>query len=145
MKLIPLKNSFVHKDHGLEKVDILDPQINLTLTIVTGSWPNTQLVSNYYSSFGYFTIWDQTNLHLKIQGSVARFAQVFQTAFFEYKCNTTSSQDKCYATTSEVLVPASLKSSILGILGLEQVLSIKPNYVRAETDSSKSQDNGVLI
>ena len=39
MKLIPLKNSFGHKDHGLEKVDILDPQINLTLTM-TGSWPN---------------------------------------------------------------------------------------------------------
>jgi kumamolisin len=74
---------------------------------------------------------------LKIQGTVARFAQVFQTAFVEYKCNTTSSQDKCFATISEVFIPESLKSSILGILGLEQVLSLTPSCVQAETDSSK--------
>ena len=136
--LVPLEKSFGHKNHELVQMDILDPQLNLTLTIVTGSMANTQLVSKYYSSFGYFTIWDQTNLHLKMQGSVASIAQVFQTTFVEYKCNTTTtSSTKCFATTSEVHIPNSLQSAILGILGLEKVLSLKPNYVRAETDSSK--------
>ena len=127
--LIPLEGSFGHKNHELEHSNILDPQLNLTLTIVTGSLAKTQLVSKYYSSFGYFTLEDKTNLHLKLQGSVAHISQVFQTTFIEYKCNDSVASLKCFASTSEVFIPKFLESAILGILGLEQVLRLNTNYV----------------
>ena len=102
--------------------------MNLTITIVTGSWENTQQVDEYYSSFGYFTISIQTQIHLKMQGTVGRLSQVFNTTFFEYKCQKNMTLI-CFASTSVVYIPASLNSAIVGILGLEQVLALKSNYV----------------
>jgi hypothetical protein len=76
--LSQLDNSLVIKDN-------LNPSLNLTLTLVTGSLANTQLVSDYYSQYfsHYFTIYDQTEMHVKMHGSVAHLSQVFNTTFIE--------------------------------------------------------------
>jgi hypothetical protein len=80
---MPLKGS--HLNHRsldpFETIDNLNPSLNLTLTLVTGSLANTHPVSDYYSQyFGhYFTIYDQTEMHVKIHGSVAYLSQVFNT------------------------------------------------------------------
>ena len=125
-----LKDSYGHKGHKLAKIGPLDKESKLTLTLVTGSLNNSQLVADYYSSFGKnLTIYEQTNMHVKLNGKVSFLSQLFNTTFIEYKCdNHTEINDaqrkrqKCYASNSEVSIPETLKSSIIGIMGLEQVL-----------------------
>jgi hypothetical protein len=127
-KLVPIESSFGHKDLGLVVEDPLDPQMNLTLTIVTGSLENTRLVAKYYSSLGYFSIFDQTDMHLKMKGNVERLSQVLKTEFVKVKCQTNTGLE-CYASTSEVSIPIFLRSAILGIIGLEQVWSLKTDNI----------------
>ena len=129
---VPLVGSYGHKNHGLEKKSNLDPKQNLTLTIVTGSWSNTKKVSSYYSSFKDLTLKDQTEMHVKIQASVASLSQVFNTSFIEYQCPNEKQKLLCFASSSEVTIPVELKSAILSILGLEQILTFKPNVVLAK-------------
>ena len=124
--MMPLKGSHGHKQHGLTQLNTLSPLLNLNITIVTGSWTNTQLVSDYYSSLGYFKMIEMTDMHVKMEGTVSRISQVFNTTFFEYECETVSI---CFASTSEVFIPKNLTAAILGILGLEQVLTLKNNLV----------------
>ena len=126
--LAPVRGSADHNDyHNLEPKGILDDQTILNLTIVTGSLTNTKLVATYFSTFGFLTITDQTKVHLKLHGTVAQFSQVFNTTFVEYHCEDNYNK-MCFATTSEVYLPASLHSAIVGILGLEQVLKQKPHW-----------------
>ena len=139
-KLVRFAKSFGHKEHGLKKLSNLNPQLSLTLTIVTGSWANTKLVNTYFSSFGFFKVFEQTDMNLKLKGSVSKFSHVFNTTFVNYKCNSTSNLT-CYATTNMVSIPSSLQTAIMGILGLEQVLTMEPkvriangrNFKRATT------------
>jgi len=128
-KLVNLGGSYGHRDHDLKKIDNFNLQHNLTLTIVTGSWSNTQLVSEYYSSFKNIKIFDKNEIDFKINGKIFVLSQIFNTTFVNYKCPNSNTNHSCFASTSEVVIPSKLKSSILGILGLEQVLSLKPNYV----------------
>ena len=126
---VQLGGSFGHKNHGLDKLGTLNSAKTLTLTIVTGSLANTQLVASYYKSVQGLTIFDQTDMHLQMKGSVTLLSTVFNTNFIEYKCSNLTTQQTCYASSSEVSIPAALKSAIIGILGLEQVLTLKPNSV----------------
>jgi len=130
--LVNLEGSYGHRDHGLEKIDHLNPHLKLTLTIVTGTWVNTQLVSEYYSTFENVNIFDKTEMDFKIEGKVFVLSQIFNTTFLEYNCPNLNMNKTCFASTSEVVIPSNLKSSILGIIGLEQVLTLKPNFVVGE-------------
>jgi hypothetical protein len=123
---IKLMGSYGHKNHRLAKIGPLDKESNLTLTIVTGSLFNTRRVADYYSSFGKnLTIYEQTSMHVKLNGKVSFLSQLFDTTFVEYKCdNKTEIRDalrkrqKCFASNSEVSIPETLKSSIFSIMGL---------------------------
>jgi hypothetical protein len=140
---IKLSGSYSHKNHKLAEIGLLDEETNLTLTIVTGSLNNSQLVADYYSSYGKnLTIYEQTKIHVKLSGKVSFLSQIFNTKFIEYKCDNHTEtkgaqrkRQKCYASNSEVSIPETLKSAIIGIMGLEQVLFMKPNTV-----SNKSND-----
>jgi kumamolisin len=68
-------------------------------------------------------------MHLKLNGKVSFLSQIFNTTFVEYKCGNETASKKCFASNSEVTIPETLKSSIIGIMGLEQVLNMKPNFV----------------
>ena len=124
-----LEGSFGHVENAFEIVGQLDLAMNLTLTLVTGSLNNTQLVTSFYQSIQGLTLFDQTDIHLKLIGNVGLISRVFNTSFSEYTCD---KQNVCYASNSEVFIPESLKSAIIGILGLETVLSVKPNFVLAD-------------
>ena len=127
--LVNLEGSYGHQEHGLKKIDNLNNQLYLTLTIVTGSWSNTELVSKYYSSFEHIKIINKTEMDFKIEGKVLALSQIFNTTFVKYECPIASNSRVCFASTSEVSIPSQLKSSILGINGLEEVLTLKPNFV----------------
>jgi subtilase family serine protease len=140
LTLIKLKNSFDHKYYIEQLTNApltateLDPEMILKLTLVTGSITNTVLVADYYSSLkgegdsSLFEIISQTSLHVQMSSKVKYISQVFSTSFLLYKCP----NKYCYASTSEVSIPLHLNETILGILGLEEVLSCKPNYVLGE-------------
>ena len=69
-----LKGSADHlKKHNLEPKGFLASQMKLTLTIVTGSLANSELVAKYYSTFNFLTISNQTEMHLKLKGTVNNF------------------------------------------------------------------------
>ncbi len=133
-----LKDSYGHEKHELEKIGPLDEESNLALTIVTGSLVNTQRVADYYSSYGKnLTIYEQTKMHVKMNGKVSFLSELFNITFVEYKCSSGVAQinrQKCYASNSEASIPETLKSSIIGILGLEQILVMKPNTVTNKSD-----------
>jgi kumamolisin len=128
-KFTQLRGSFGQKQQlkNFEKRGFLNSKLSLTLTLVTGSWANTQLVSNYYKDF--LKIVERTDMHTKVEGSVPRLSQVFNTTFIEYKCPDNQSNVnvnlKCFSTLSEVTIPEELTSAILGIMGLEQVLTLR--------------------
>jgi subtilase family serine protease len=136
LTLIKLKNSFGHKNYIEELTNApltapnLDPEMTLTLTLVTGSMANTIFVADYYSSLKgeydsrLFKIISQTSLHVKMSSKVKHISQVFNTSFLNYKCP----NKYCYASTSEIYIPLHLNETILGVLGLEEVLSLKTNY-----------------
>ena len=126
LKMVSLDKSYGHKNKGLKMLAVLNPQIHLTITIVTGTWTNTRVVSEYYSSFKYLKIFEKSSMHFKMKGSVSRFSRVFKTFFKQYECPY-ETRLICFATTSQVSVPSFLKRKILGIIGLEQILSLKPN------------------
>ena len=142
--LTKFKDSFGHKSYIDELAKApnptvftnLDPEINLTLTLVTGSMENTLLVVDYYSSLkddreqnlSLFNIISQTSLHVRMSSKVKYISQVFNTSFLDYKCP----NKLCYASTSDVYIPVHLNEKIVGILGLEEVLSLKPNFVRGK-------------
>jgi kumamolisin len=109
----------------LEKRGSLNSKLFLTLTLVTGSWKKTQLVNRYYKK--YFKIVELTEMHAKVRGSVSRISRVFNTTFIEYvrPKNQRNVNLICFASLSEVTVPVELTSAILGIMGLEQVLTLK--------------------
>ena len=139
-KLAPLYGSAEHQDkHNLKPLGILNDQVKLNLTIVTGSLAKTELVSKYFSSFTFLTIMDQTEMHLKLQAMAGQFSQVFNTTFVEYKCPNKFTNHVCYATTSEVYIPDSLHTAIVGILGLEQVLTLHHHLKVVENSGQKQK------
>jgi len=141
---IKFKGSYGHTNHRLTKIGPLNESLNLTLTIVTGSLENSKLVADHYSLYGKnLTIYEQTTKHVKLNGKVSFLSQIFNTTFVEYKCDFNPyindeqrNRQKCYAPNSDVSIPVTLKSSIIGILGLE-VLKMQSNTV---SDSSKSNN-----
>jgi len=141
VKAAPLMDSSF--PNSLEPKGSLDPQTTLTLTIVTGSLTNTHLVSDYYSSMSQITIYDRTKMHLKMKATVAQLSLVFNTTFVEYNCHVINLTHKlCFANTSDISIPVSLKNAIVGILGLEQIVSCKPSFVigqKLSTFSSNAQ------
>ena len=138
-EFVKLDNSFGHKNSSmhLNNWKTLNSATSLNLTIVTGSLNNTQLVASYYQSIEGLTLCDQTDMQLKLSASVEVISQVFETVFREYDCEN-STRKTCYASNSEVSVPASIRSAIIGILGLEQVLTVKPNYHKNQTPLNKT-------
>jgi subtilase family serine protease len=124
-----LNNSYGHGNLSLVKTGNLNENINLTLTLVTGSSNNTKLVSAYYLSL--VRIISQNDLDIKIEANVSVLSQVFNTSFATYLCPTnsaTQSNRTCFASTSMVSIPTSLKTAILGIIGLEQVLNLTTGF-----------------
>jgi len=129
-QMTPLVNSYGHRNLTLVKTGVLSGNINLTLTLVTGSLNGSQLVAAYYSSL--VKIISQNNLDVKIQANISVLSKVFNTSFATYKCpfNLTSLKlnRTCFATTSMVSIPTSLRTAIVGIVGLEQVLNLTTNF-----------------
>ena len=129
----PLIGSYGHdiwiKDHAMSQVGRLDSAMILTLTLVTGSLDNTQLVASYYESIEGLTLFDRTDMHLKLSGSVEVISQVFNTSFSEYTCDSKNIQSICYASNTEVSIPASLQPFILGIIGLEKGIITQTSYI----------------
>ena len=106
----------------------LDPTKVLTLTIVTGSTPNTQLVASYYRAVQGIRVLDETDFDLKLTSSVGVFSKEFKTSFIHYKCDPKDVKDKiCYAINSDIFIPQSLQSAIIGVLGLEDINTMIPN------------------
>ena len=116
----------LHVDLSLQPLGALDPNMNLTLTLVTGSAINTQLVASYYQSIQGLTFLDRTDVDLKFSGRVQTLSQTLNTSFIEYKCPNDSKQNVCYASGPNVTLPASLSTVIVGILGLETVITAEP-------------------
>jgi len=141
-----LGSSDHNKLHNLKALGPLNPQTYLNITLVTGSLANSQLLAQYFSSLEQnLTLIEETNVHLKIRAMVSQFSQIFNTKFVEYECSTNK---LCFATTSEVYMPHALHSCIIGILGLEQVISFKPNYKIMEKlniTSSRLPKNSYLL
>ena len=139
--LTSLPNSYGLRKLNLVKTGDLSGNTNLTLTLTTGSLANSKLVSAYYSTVNSIKVLSQTNMYVQIQGTVTILSKVFKTSFVIYKCptNTSSRSTKtCFAANSTVSIPTSLKTAILGVIGLEQVLSLKTNYIisRRKTKAS---------
>jgi hypothetical protein len=106
----------------------LDPTKELTLTIVTGSLSNTQLVSSYYRTVKGIRVFDETDFDLKLASSVGVFSKEFKTAFIHYECNPQDARDKvCFAINSDIFIPQSLQAAIIGVLGLEDMNTMIPN------------------
>ena len=108
----------------------------MILTVVTASLTNSQLVGAFYQSIEGLTISEITSMHVKLKGSVSLMSNLFNTTFSEYKC--IDKNITCHASNSEVYIPVSLKSAIIGILGLETISTAKPNYVIKEEFKSLS-------
>ena len=138
---VKFDHSFGHKNFSLHKWKNLNSTKSITLTLVTGSTENTQQVASYYQTIQGLSVFNQTDMHVKLKGSVQIISQEFNTTFSEYNCeNNTERRRKktCDASNSEVSVPASIRSAIIGILGLEQVLTVKPNYHKNQTPLNKT-------
>ena len=100
----------------------LDPTTQLTLTIVTGSSSNTQLVASYYRAVKGIRVLDETDFDLKLTSSVGVFSKEFKTSFIHYECDPNDTKDKiCYAINSDIFIPQSLQAAIIGVLGLEDI------------------------
>ena len=121
---VKLQGSSLNHLNNFAKVGELNPATVLTLTIVTGSMSNTQLVADYYRTVEGLTVFDETNMHLKISGSVAVLSKEFNTSFNEYECDR---KDVCFATNSDISIPQSLQSKVIGVLGLENMMTLKPH------------------
>ena len=130
--LIPLRGSHVELDDKIAVKDVLNPQMNITITIVTNSLENTQKVYEYYSSFNYFTFNEKTDMHVKMQGMVIHISQVFNVTLLGCECKFNASL-VCYASTSDAFIPYHLRTSILGILGLEKILIIDPMFLAGDS------------
>jgi hypothetical protein len=142
--IVKLNNSYGHGNLKLYETGNLSQNANLTLTLVTGSLDNSKRVAEYYSSFGSLTITSQTNLHVKVKANISEISKVFNISFASYKCpfNVTTKEERtCFASTSMVSIPASLDSAILGIVGLERVLNLKPNFVIGQNSTLGSRSN----
>ena len=136
--LVPLRGSHVQIDDKLAVKDILNSQMNITITLVTNSSENTQKVYEYYSSFNYFIFNEKTDMHVKMQGMVIHISQVFNVTLLKYECKYNATL-VCYASTSDAFIPYHLRSSILGILGLEKILIIDPIYLASDSINSSNK------
>ena len=81
---------YIFVDLTHEPLGALNPSMNLTLTLVTGSLNNTQIVASYYEFIQGLTVFKRTDLDLKLLGSVQTLSRVFNTTFTEYKCSNDS-------------------------------------------------------
>ena len=104
----------------------LNPSKILTLAKCTGFLSNTQLVADYYRTIEGLTVFDETEMHFKLTGSVDVISNEFKTSFSEYECGRTTSKDVCFATNTDISIPQTLQSSIIGVLGLENMLTLTP-------------------
>ena len=116
----------------MPKVGDLDSKMSLTLTIVTGSLHKTQLVSSFYRFIDGLSITYETDMHFKVTGNAELISKVFNTSFSEYKCKPDCGKDICYASNSKATLPDPLKSSVVGILGLENIITGNTNYAIGE-------------
>ena len=98
---MPLETSYGHKDYRTFEKSPLNPQMNLTFTILTNSLTNTKRVTQYYSSLGCFYIYDETDIHVRIIGSIVKLSLVFNATFVEADCQKNMGSI-CYTSTSEV-------------------------------------------
>jgi hypothetical protein len=106
----------------------LDPATVLTLTIVTGSTPNTRLVASYYRTVQGIKVFDETDFDLKLTSKVGVFSKEFKTTFIHYECDPKDVKGKiCYAINSDIFIPQSLQAAIIGVLGLEDMNTMVPN------------------
>ena len=54
------------------------------------------------------TVFDDTEIHFKLTGSVDVLSKEFKTSFSEYECGKKTSKDVCFATNTEILIPQSI-------------------------------------
>ena len=113
--------------HGFDLVGYLDSDTILTLTVVTGSLSNTQIVSSFFQTFEGFNISDQTDMHFKLTGRVSLISQVFNTSFGSYKSE--HNQNVFFASSRKVSIPKSIQTETIAVLGLENVSQMKPNFM----------------
>ena len=123
--------------HNCQPIGNLNPQMNLTITVVTGSLAKTEIVAAYFNIFDFLTIKDENILDLKLKGTVAQFSQVFNTTFIQYQCPNSTNKFVQYATSSEVYIPKSVQSNIVGILGLETVITHRAFFRRRPSTHQK--------
>jgi hypothetical protein len=94
----------------------LDPTTVLTLTIVTGSSSNTQLVASYYRTVKGIRVFDETDFDLKLASRVGVLSKEFKTSFIHYECGPNDAKDKiCFAINSDIFIPQSLQAAIIGL------------------------------
>ena len=140
-KRAPLIGSHGHgkwiTNHAMSRLGLLNSSMTMTLTLVTSSLNNTQLVASYYESIQGLNVFDQTDMHLKLSGSVELFSQVFNTSFSEYACDSKNKQKTCFASNTEVFIPASLQPFILGIIGLQKgIITYTTHKVKSDANIS---------
>lgn len=127
-EMFKLQGSHVaNKPSDLEMVGPLSSEITLSITIVTGALEKSQSVANYYGSIQGLAITDITEMHVKLNGTVGALSNAFDTTFTEYDCPARSVAMACFASDSDISIPAALKSSIIGILGLETIQTARPH------------------
>ena len=94
---------------------------------MTGSLENTRLVASYYSGLEGLSVLGETEMHLKLSGSVESLSNAFGTTFIEYECGQRGQSKVCFCTNTDISIPVTLKSAIIGVIGLENILTMKPN------------------
>jgi kumamolisin len=107
---------------------------------VSNSITNRALVSSYFASFNSITVKNGTKRenNLKLKGTVEAFSLIFNTTFIEYTCLNYTGKRATYAISSDVYIPQSLQSAIVGILGLETIVTQDNSFDCREIRSGRS-------
>lgn len=118
----------------------LAPQTNITIRIVTNSSSNKAIVASYFNSFKSLTIKNSTKKEnrLVLKGTVADFSNIFNTSFTQYTCVNYTKKRVPYAISSEAYLPKSLHAAIVGILGLETIITHAHAYKIKSLNSGRS-------
>jgi kumamolisin len=128
------------KPFNCTPVGTLAPQTNITIRIVTNSSSNKAIVASYFSSFKSLKAKNSTKKEnrLILKGTVADFSNIFNTSFIEYTCVNYTKKRIPYAISSEAYLPESLHAAIVGILGLETIITHAHAYNIKSLKSGRS-------
>ena len=107
---------------------------------MTNSSSNKAIVASYFNSFKSLTIKNSTKKEnrLVLKGTVADFSNIFNTSFTQYTCVNYTKKRVPYAISSEAYLPKSLHAAIVGILGLETIITHAHAYNIKSLNSGRS-------